>query len=228
MRLSWKSELPPVLLLAGMFLLAAVSWPAAPDRIPVHWNVAGQVDRYGGKVEGLLLIPLLALGLYLLLLALPWIDPGRANYPHFAGAYQTIRLTLVVFLALVYGIVHLWIRGRQVAVGAWVPLLTGGLLVIFGNLMGKIRPNWFIGIRTPWTLSSKLAWMRTHRLGGWLLIGLGLLLMALAVVRAVWAIWLVVAAGLGFTLWAVVYSYLVWRTDPDKVPPAGTLPAEEP
>jgi len=227
MRFSWKTELPQVLVLAGMFLLASVSWSTAPERIPLHWNVAGQVDRYGGKVEGLLLIPFLAVGVYLLFLVLPRIDPGRANYPRFAGAYQVIRVTLVVFLALIYGIIHLWIRGHAVPVAAWVPLLAGGLLIIVGNLMGKVRPNWFVGIRTPWTLSSKLAWTRTHRLGGWLLIALGLMLMALAVVRWAWAVWLVGGAAAGFTAWAAVYSYLVWRADPDKVPPAGTLPAEE-
>lgn len=178
MRVTWRSELPMWLLLAGMFALAAITWAWAPNRIPVHWDVAGQVDRYGSKAEGLLGIPLLAAGVYLLMLLLPRVDPGRANYDRFAGAYLVIRTGIITLLALLYGVVHLWIRGRQVDVTAVVPLLVGGLLVVVGNLMGKIRPNWFVGIRTPWTLSSQTAWSSTHRVGGWVFVGMGLVVMA--------------------------------------------------
>lgn len=227
MKLSWRTEVPQLVLIAGMLLLAAISWPTAPERIPVHWNIAGEIDRYGGKVEGLLAIPLLSLGLYGLMLVLPRIDPGRANYPSFVGAYTTIRVALITLLALLYGVVHLSLRGRPVAVSTVTPLLAGGLFVVLGNLMGKIRPNWFVGIRTPWTLSSKLAWVKTHRLGGWLFILGGVGLMATAVLRASWTAAAILAGLIGVVLWTVVYSYLVWRRNPDKVPPTGTLPAED-
>lgn len=227
MRVSWRTELPQWLLIAGMLLLAAATWSWAPDRIPVHWNVAGQVDRYGEKAEGLLAIPLLTVALYVLLLVLPRIDPGRANYPRFAGAYNVIRIGLVAVMAGVYGVVHLWIRGVPVDVSTVVPLLVGALFVVLGDLMGKIRPNWFVGIRTPWTLSSKSSWTKTHRLGGWVFIALGIGIIATGILRNAW--WFgVVMGGAGVLLvWMVVYSYLVWRDDPDKTAPAGTLPAED-
>lgn len=87
MRTNWRTEWPHWAMLAAMFLLAAVTWRSAPDRLPVHWGLGGEVDRYGGRFEGLLGLPTLALGLYLLLRWLPRIDPGRANYAQFAGAY---------------------------------------------------------------------------------------------------------------------------------------------
>jgi len=228
MRLTWPTEVPQWAVLAGMFLLAAVTWPIAPDRIPLHWNVVGEVDRYGGKGEGLLALPLAALGIYLLMVLLPRVDPGRANYPRFASAYLVIRASIVMLLAVLYGLVHLWIRGIRVDVATVTPLLVGALFVVLGNLLGKIRPNWFVGIRTPWTLSSKMAWTRTHRLGGWLFILAGLLIMAAGVVRHAATVWVIVAVVIGMTTWTTLYSYFVWRVDPDKVPPAGTWPAEEP
>ncbi len=224
MRFSWRVELPQWALMAGMWFLAALTWPSAPERIPVHWSITGQVDRFGGKVEGLLMPPLMALGIYLLMTFLPRIDPGRKNYAVFAGSYDTIRLAIVAVLAGLYGVTHLVLRGYPVDVSTVVPLGVGALLIVLGNLMGKLRPNWFVGIRTPWTLSSKEAWIKTHRLGGWLFILVGLALMGTAVLRAPW----VSAALMGLILLVVigtfVYSYHVWRDDPDKIPPAGTLP----
>jgi immunity protein, SdpI family len=213
------------LLLAGMFALAAITWPGAPEKIPVHWNLQQQVDRYGGRVEGLLAIPLVALGLYGLMLLVPRIDPGRANYPGFRGAFTTLRLALVVFMAALYAVIHLWIRGLEVRMNTVMPLLMGALFMVVGNLLGKLRPNWFVGIRTPWTLSSKDAWVRAHRVGGWVFIGGGLLFMVAGVVRAPWALWGASGSFAAGLIGVIVYSYVVWRADPDKVPPAGTTPA---
>ncbi len=224
MKLSWRTELPQWAMIMGMFVLAAITWSRAPAQIPVHWGLSGQVDRYGGKVEGLLVPPLMALGIYLLLLVAPRIDPGRKSYSLFAASYTTIRLVIVTFLAGLYGVTHLALRGYPVDVSTLVPLGVGGLFVVLGNLMGKLRPNWFVGIRTPWTLSSKEAWVKTHRLGGWLFIVTGLGLMGSSLAHAPWAS----AACIGLLLVAIVgvyaYSYWVWRNDPGKVPPAGTLP----
>jgi uncharacterized membrane protein len=118
-------------------------------------------------------------------------------------------------------------RGRVVDVGAWVPLIVGGLFIVLGNLFGKLRPNWFIGIRTPWTLSSKLSWDRTHRAGGWMFILFGLLFMSLALARPSWFFISVITVIVTGAIGLVVYSYLVWRRDPEKTPPAGTVPAGE-
>jgi uncharacterized membrane protein len=223
-RITWKTEWPQWVLIAGMFILAAITWASAPDRIPVHWNIYGQADRYGDKAEGLLVLPAMSVGLYLLLAFLPRLDPGRANYERFAGAYSTIRLAVMVLLAVIYGITHLTIRGYQVDMSMVVPMAVGALFIVIGNLMGKIRPNWFVGIRTPWTLSSKTSWVRTHRLGGWLFILMGLVLIVTGVVRSQWSIVAMVAIIAGSVIWMFVYSYLVWRNDPDKLPPSGTLP----
>ncbi len=225
MRITWRTEWPQWLLIAAMFVLAAATWGSAPDRIPMHWSIGGQVDRWGGKFEGLFAIPLLSLGIYVLMIVLPRFDPGRANYEAFAGPYTTLRVCIVVLMAALYALIILWVRGVRASIEVWVPLLVGALLVVVGNLLGKLRPNWFVGIRTPWTLSSKLAWSRTPRAGGWLFILLGILMMLCAALRTLWALWTMILAGAVGLLALVVYSYVLWRNDPDKTAPAGTQPA---
>ena len=91
MKLSWRVELPQLLLIAAMFGVAACSWPQVPDRLPVHWNLHGQVDRWGGKFEGLLLMTIVVSGLYLLILILPLIDPRRDNYRQQGSSLQELR-----------------------------------------------------------------------------------------------------------------------------------------
>jgi uncharacterized membrane protein len=225
MKFSWRTEWPHWLLIAAMFVMAAATWAHAPDRIPLHWNVRGQVDGWGGKFEGLMAVPLLTLGMYVLMLLLPRLDPGRANYAGFAGPFATLRLALTVVMAAIYTLIILWVRGTRVSIEVWVPLIVGALFVVVGNLLGKVRPNWFVGIRTPWTLSSKRAWDRTHRAGGWLFILMGVLLMLCAALRAEWAVWTMVVVSLAGVIGLFVYSYVLWSRDPDKTPPAGTQPA---
>jgi len=224
MRLSWRVELVQWLLVAAMFGAAAASWSYVPEQMPIHWNWRGEVDGYGSRATGLLLLPVVALGIYLLLLFLPRIDPGYANYRSFATAYNVIRVTLLLFMAAIYGGMICAALGYRVDVSALAGVAVGALFVVLGNFMGKLRPNWFVGVRTPWTLSSKLSWTKTHRLAGWLFIAIGLAVAACALLQARW---LLIGTGIATTVclvWIVVYSYWVYRNDPDRMSPAGTSP----
>jgi uncharacterized membrane protein len=224
MKRTWRGELVQLLPIAAMFVVAALCWSHVSDKIPVHWNWEGKVDRYGGKFEGLLLLPLVALGLYLLLLVLPLFDPGKANYRTFAGAYNVIRLTLMLFLSAIYAVGVLVGLGYHVNMNTVIGLAMGLLFILLGNVMGKIRPNWFVGVRTPWTLSSKLSWTKTHRLAGWLFIVMGLLAVVWAISQSVWMFGLMIAVDLACGIAMVVYSYLVYRKDPARMSPADTQP----
>lgn len=168
----------------------------------------------------MLLLPLLTLGAYLLMLFVPRIDPRRASYALFKGAYGVFRLSMVVFLALVHGLILLWVRGIELDGAVVVPIMIGGLLVVIGNLLGKIRPNWFVDVKTPWTLSSKRSWIKTHRMAGWMFVLLGLAFVGLGLAGPagqVWTFAMLVVAPVGSVLWLFVYSYLVWRSDPAKL-----------
>jgi len=215
----WRLELGMLLVIAAMFAAAAAVWPSAPDAIPVHWNVSGEVDRYGGRFEGLLLLPLAALVIYLLMRYLPRIDPLRANYARFSGAYTAIRAAVLVLMAGIYGMVIAWVQQKPVDMSKLVPAALGGLFLLLGSVLGKVKPNWFVGIRTPWTLSSARSWERTHRLGGWLFMGLGLLFLLTGVFGLGSAGVGVFGAMLAVVVVLFVYSYFVWRADPEKQAP---------
>ncbi len=223
MKFTWRREWPLWTLLVGMFLLAAITWQSAPDRIPTHWGADGRVNGYGGKLEGLLLIPLVAFILYLLFLVLPRLDPLHANYARFSGAYTTFRFSILLFMALMYLLVHLWIRGYQVPINMIAPMLVGIFFVVLGGVLGRVRPNWFVGIRTPWTLSSKLSWTKTHRVARWVFTLLGLGLIVSGLLRSVAALVVVIAALAVCIFGIIFYSYVVWRDDPDRIPPSVTL-----
>lgn len=214
----WFWEAVQIGLIVAMFAVAAIRWMSVPDRIPVHWNAAGQVDGYGGRFEGLLLMPLIAVGLYLLLLLIPRVDPARRNYAAFAGTYLLVRVSLVVYLAFLALVTQLAIgREESVPVGSLVFGAVGVLFIVLGGAMGRLKPNWFAGIRTPWTLSSTRSWEATHRLGGRLFIGAGVLTVVAAVVGGSAAVITMVAVMIVVLVVLTVYSYRVWRDDPDKV-----------
>jgi len=224
MKISWRTEFPQLLIIAAMFALAVWSWSRVPDRLPTHWNLQGEADGYGNKFTGLLLLPLIVSMVYLMLLLMPLIDPGRKNYQNFAGPFWVMRVAIVLFLAFTYGVMGLAAFGHKIDTTTVICFAAAALLMVCGNLMVKLRPNWFVGVRTPWTLSSRLSWNKTHRLAGWLLMLMGLLLAALAVFRTTWMLIVMVTIDGLCLAWMVVYSYLVYRRDPNRISPAGISP----
>ncbi len=227
MKRTWRGEILQLLPIAAMFAAAAACWSRVPDRMPVHWNLHGEADGFGGKFAGLLLLPIVSLAVYGLLLLVPRFDPGRANYQTFAGAYKAIRFSISLFLSAIYAATVFVALGYRVNINTMVGMALGLLFVVLGNVMGKIRPNWFVGVRTPWTLSSKKSWTKTHRLAGWLFIAMGLLAAAWGLLQSAWMFGLMLAFDGGCVLAIVVYSYLVYRNDPLRTAPANTSPGAE-
>jgi uncharacterized membrane protein len=214
-------------LIGGMFVLAAVRWGSVPDRIPTHWNAAGEVDGYGGRFVGLLLDPLVTLGLFFLLKYIPRIDPARANYAGFAGTYLLIRVVFVVYMTFLYVVTNLAIgREEAVPVDRLIIGAAGVLFVVLGGTMGKIRPNWFAGIRTPWTLTSKQSWVKTHRMGGRVFITAGAVSLLGSFFGGAIPLYAMLTVLLGGVVFLVAYSYFVWRDDPDRIAAQDTSPAD--
>jgi uncharacterized membrane protein len=187
--------------------------------VPVHWGLDGQADGWGPRAVGLLAMPVTGAVLYALLLALPYLDPARANYAAFAGAFRALRVALLVFLLVLQVAMIEAFHGVRVDMTAVVLPLMGALLLLLGVILPRLHPNWTTGIRTPWTLSSQVAWTGTHRAGGRVFLVLGLLWIGSAFVRRPWAIALSLGAVVVAVLGLVVYSYLLWRGDPDRIAP---------
>lgn len=206
-------------LIAAMAGVSAWAWTRIPDtaRIPVHWGIDGAPDRFGSKLEALIALPAVAALITLLLLALPWIDPRRANLEASAKFWNVVAIAVVALLAYVHVLLVAGALGKHIdMMNAMIPALSL-LFVVIGNYLSKTRSNWFAGVRTPWTLSSDYSWEKTHRWSGRLFVlsgiaGLGAWLAA----GAETAMAVIVAALLVTTIAAIVMSYVFWKNDPDR------------
>lgn len=163
------------------FVLVAAAWPYLPEKVPTHWGLNGQVDSYSSPATLWLLCaisPILSLGMQFL----PRLDPKRENYEKFQARYDffgpLVPLLLLVCISVTLS-ESLW-PGR-INVGRTIGLMIGVLFLMIGNLMGKVKTNWFMGFRTPWALSDPDVWNKTQRLGGWVffLSGLSAVLLSL-------------------------------------------------
>jgi len=224
---SWRRELPMLAVIVGMLVASWVVWGRVGDEIPMHWNARGEIDRYGGKVEGLLLLPAITLGLWALLVGIPYADPARKNYESFAGSYALIRGVLVAFMAAIHGFVIATALGHEIPIYSVLPPALGVMFILLGNAMGKFRPNFFAGARTPWTLASVKSWDATHRVAGRVFIAGGVGFLLTAVIREPWFLFAVLGLFLVGAAWTVFYSWQVYRDDPDRVSVFDVRPADE-
>ncbi|MEZ4703392.1 MAG: SdpI family protein [Rhodothermales bacterium] len=160
-----KTDWPAWLLLALPFVVLAVIWDRLPDELPVHWNARGEIDRYDAKGFSALMIPLIGVGSYLLMLAVPWIDPKRQTDAN-QKAIRAFRFIFPLLMTSIFGVLCLNWLGYAIDMGQTIFVLIAALFLVIGNFLGAIKPNYFIGIRTPWTLESADIWRKTHRMAG--------------------------------------------------------------
>ncbi|HBV02317.1 MAG TPA: hypothetical protein DEB69_02735 [Candidatus Komeilibacteria bacterium] len=211
MKFTFKSEILLIILVLGAWAAGFYFYSVFPETVPVHWNIAGEVDRYGSRFEGAFILPIVVTAMYLLFLFIPLIDPKKEKYQQFQNVYHIFRYILILIMWVIYLIASFNGLGYNIRVEIWIPLTIGVLFLILGNYMGKIKPNWFMGIRTPWTLSNDEVWNKTHRLGGKLFMLMGLLLMLSPVLP--WqslTLTLIIPVSI-IALVPVVYSYLLYR-----------------
>lgn len=207
---SRQTQWTSLALCAAAVLLSLSVWHLLPERMPVHWNAAGEVDRFGSRAEGALVLPGTAFAMWLVLWALPHISPAGFRIEPFRAIYDRVQLAVLAFLfalhALLLGTALGW---WPMAVDRAVLVFVGALLVFLGNYLGKTTRNFFMGIRTPWTLASDEVWRRTHRLGGWLMVGGGVVLIAMSATGLV--PWLLLTVIGVVVVVPVVHSYLLYR-----------------
>jgi uncharacterized membrane protein len=189
--------------MAGMTIVA---YPVMPDAVASHWNAAGDMDGTLPKFWGLILIPLLMYGFCALLAALPRIDPLRNNYPKFQASYEGFILVFSAFLFVIQLQIILW--------GLGVPLSPnlGILFISIGFLLEHAEPNWFVGIRTPWTLSSDSVWKKTHQKGATLFRLAGVVSM-IGVLAGRYAWLFILVPVIAVALYTVVYSYTEFKKE---------------
>src|SRR5687768_937250 len=200
-----------VLILILAATVAGLSlWNRLPEQMASHWNINDQVDGYMSKFWGVFLMPIFTLGMLLLFLVIPNIDPLKANIAQFRDVFNLFIVLLVGFMVYIYALTLLWNLGyTNFGLGkAMMPAL-GVLFIFVGYMLRKAKRNYFIGIRTPWTLSSDKVWDETHRLGAVLFIISGLL----AFIGGLIAFWMMLVPLIGSTIFLLSYSYVLYQRE---------------
>jgi uncharacterized membrane protein len=197
-----------------LFIVAAVGvaaflYPNLPDSIPSHWNVQGEVDGYLPKPWGVIVLPLVAILVFVIMRLIPVISPKGYRTESFANVMHIFQVTMVGFMSLVSILVLLAASGVDVPINGAIFAALGTMFIVLGNYFGKIRKNFFLGIRTPWTLASDEVWARTHRLGGRLFVLQGLVMLSGVLFEVPVALLLGMVGVI--VVVPVVYSYLVYR-----------------
>ena len=194
------------------FIVALLARPMLPSRVAMHWDINGRANGFSGSGFGAFFMPVLEALLVGLFYFLPSIDPMKKNYAAFLGWYDGLVVMITGFMLYVYLV--------TLAINMGYPLnimqcLAPGFAVLFfymGMLMEKAKQNWFVGFRTPWTLSSPRVWDKTHALAGKMFKAAGVVALIGIVfprIGLMASIAVVVAAAVaGF-----VYSYVEYRKE---------------
>ncbi len=180
-RLYWVLS---IVLVVGAFVASAVLYPGLPAHIPTHWDIHGQVDGYGEKTWAVFLMPGVMVGSLGLIALLPWLSPKQFEVDSFRETYLFIMLLVMGLLTYIHALMLLAAKSHGLDVGR---ALVGGIflfLALVGNVLGKVRRNFYVGYRLPWTLASDRVWNDTHRLAAWLIVACGLIGCALVVLGA--------------------------------------------
>jgi len=206
-----------LLALGATLYLYEFRYDDLPERVPTHWDANFNVNGWTPKTDVLrlfLILPLVMVGFCLLTLVLPWLSPRPFQVDSFRGTYGYIMMLAVALM----GYLHL-----AALLGAMYPdenktifmrFFLGGMCLFFaliGNVLGKVRRNFWMGVRTPWTLASETVWNQTHRLAAWLLVAAGLIGFALVMVLPPSAAWVLGIVILVAALAPVFYSLVLYK-----------------
>jgi uncharacterized membrane protein len=209
-----KKYLPIIIsimaLIVGIFI-----YPKMPDQVVSHWDSAGNADGYMGRFWGTFFLPLLMLGLTILLGLVPKIDPKRENIKKFLPYYQNFLIVFSLFMFAVYLQTLLWSHGIQINPIVFFSLGLAGLFYFTGEMIAHAEPNWMIGVRTAWTLSSESVWRKTNQLGG-KLFKWSTLLFFLGALMPKYSIYFVFVPIVGLTGFLTLYSYWLYRKEQGK------------
>lgn len=214
----------PLVIVALAFIASGSVYPDLPERVPSHWNLSGEIDGWTSKRWGVFVMPLLLVGGLAMFHFLPRIDPRGANYSKFKGTYEILIITSMIFILGVHLAMLATALGKDVSMERLMPIGVGVLFMVIGNLLPRTRPNWFMGVRTPWTLSSDRVWDRTHRLSGHLFVGAGLLILLAALFAPRQATIVMSSSAVVIAVFAFAYSYVIWKQEPEpRKPPGGSV-----
>ena len=205
-----KTDIIIVSLILFYFGIGIYLYSQMPEKMASHWNIKGEVDGYLSKFWGLFLMPLLSIGILLLYLIIPNIDPLKKNIEKFRKYFDGFIILLLLFLFYLYVLTIFWNLGLKFDIGQAIMPALAILFYYCGILLEKAKRNWFIGIRTPWTLSSDEVWDKTHKLGGKLFKIAGLFVL-LGLFFKKYIFWFILVPIFTAVIYIIAYSYFEYQ-----------------
>ena len=199
-------------IVGALFIIGIFLYSSMPEQMASHWNSNGEIDGYMSKFWGVFLTPLMSLGLIIIFLLIPKIDPLKANIEKFRKYYDEFVVLILLFLTYVYFLTIFWNLGYRFNMSIMIFLMIAPLLYYSGILIENAKRNWFIGIRTPWTLSSEKVWNKTHKLGGKLFKLSGALVL-LGILLEKYALFFVILPIILSSVYLFVYSYFEYQKE---------------
>ena len=212
-----KTEFFSLLLIAISIAASFYFYAHFPERVVTHWNFAGEPNGWSGRAFAAFFFPALFIGMYVLFLVLPRLDPQKARYEEFAKIYNIFRNFILAALVAIYFIASGNNLGAKIDIGLLIPMIIGALFLVLGNYFGKIKRNWFVGIRTPWTLSSEEVWNKVHRFGGKVFMFCGIIMFLTGFAPVSWRLPLFIADIIILLFGTMVYSYIVYWKEKKKL-----------
>jgi uncharacterized membrane protein len=200
-------------IIAIQIIVGIYGYIVLPDTVPIHWGINGQVNGYGPKWVGTFLFPLLSVGIYMFIRLLMAAGPRLGGHQ---ATVANLRIAKVIIAAIILFmlVIQLATIGQSLGLGfdiTTVITLAVSLLFIFiGNYLGKVQRNFWIGIRTPWTLTNEVVWERTHRLGGWLFVAAGLIGIVCSFIPSL-RLWGIIVPIIAVCIFLYIYSYVCYR-----------------
>lgn len=206
----------PWLVVIAMLVFTAVVFNRLPEQLPTHWDARGVVNGWTSRMFGAWLMPAIATLMAILLPWLPAIDPKRANYEKFRPSYDLVINSVVTMIGVLHVAMLGVALGWPVSMERLTPLMVGAMLIVLGNVMPRARSNWLFGIRTPWTLSNERVWEKTHRLGGFLFVAAGIVMLLAAFLPPKIVMPIMIASVVTAAVVPLVYSYFVWKQETSR------------
>lgn len=205
-----KTRIISLALIVVAFTVAVMLYPTFPENVASHWDATGNVNGYSSKITGLFMIPVMAAALFIMFMFLPNIDPLKKNLEKFRDHYEGFILVIIGFLLYIHALTIAWNLGYDFSFNvAFIPAMAA-LFFYLGVVIENAKRNWFLGIRTPWTLSSDKVWKKTHSLGGKLYKSAAVIAL-LGLFFGSNSIWFIIVPIICVSLYLVVYSYLEFQ-----------------
>ncbi|OGZ17547.1 MAG: hypothetical protein A2Z78_02040 [Candidatus Nealsonbacteria bacterium RBG_13_36_15] len=207
-----KSEIIILVIILISLALAIYFYPLMPEKMASHWSAHGQVNGYMPKFWGLFLMPFISIGLFLLFILIPKIDPLKENIKKFRKYFDIFIILIILFLFYLYVLTIFWNIGARFNMVQFLIPAFGIIFYYAGVLVENAKRNWFIGIRTPWTLSNEKIWEKTHKIGG-KLFKVAAIIAILGIFIPDYAIFFVIVPAIAVSFYTVFFSYFEYQKE---------------